>query len=91
MTDGLVVDIEKYQSNRRAMCWVALGLLVVSTIATIVAPARMAEADSILMAQYLALSGLVSAYFLLGSKGSITTEISMKKCRTGHLLASPCY
>ena len=79
MTDGLVVDKEKYQSNRRAMCWVALGLMVVSTIATIVAPSRMAEADSILMAQYPALSGLVSAYFLLGSKGSITTEISMKK------------
>jgi hypothetical protein len=79
MTDGLVVDKEKYQSNRRHMCWVALGLMVVSTIATIVAPARMAQADSILMAQYLALSGLVSAYFLLGSKGSISTEISVKK------------
>ena len=79
MTDGLIVDKAKYQTNRRNMCWVALGLMVVSTIATIVAPARMAEADSILMAQYLALSGLVSAYFLLGSKGSISTEISMKK------------
>ena len=61
------------------MCWTALGLMVVSTIATIVAPARMAEADSILMAQYLALSGLVSAYFLLGSKSSISTEMTISK------------
>ena len=53
--------------------------MVVSTIATIVAPARMAEADSILMAQYPALSGLVSAYFLLGSKGSISTEMTISK------------
>ena len=53
--------------------------MVVSTVATIVAPARMAEADSILMAMYLALSGLVSAYFLLGSKGSISTEMTISK------------
>ena len=31
-------------------------------------PIRMSEADSILMAQYLALSGLVGAYFALGNK-----------------------
>jgi len=61
------------------MCWTALGLMVVSTVATIIAPARMAEADSILMAMYLALSGLVSAYFLLGSKGSISTEMTISK------------
>ena len=79
MTDGHIVDKKAYQANRRLMCWVALGLMVISTIATIVAPERMAAADSILMAQYLALSGLVSAYFLLGSKGSVTTEISMTK------------
>ena len=79
MTDGHVVDKAKYQTNRRYMCWTALALMVVSTVATIVAPARMAEADSILMAMYLALSGLVSAYFLLGSKGSISTEMSISK------------
>ena len=79
MTDGHIVNKEKYQKNRRYMCWTALGLMVVSTIATIVAPARMAEADSILMAQYLALSGLVSAYFLLGSKSSISTEMTISK------------
>ena len=67
-----IIDKETYQANRRHMCWVALGLMVVSTIATIIDPARMAAADSVLMAQYLALSGLVSAYFLLGSKQSAT-------------------
>lgn len=79
MTDGHIVDKQAYQANRRIMCWVALGLMVISTIATIIAPARMAAADSILMAQYLALSGLVSAYFLLGSKGSVSTQVSLSK------------
>jgi len=79
MTDGLVVDKQKYQNNRRYMCWTALGLMILSTIAVIIEPSRMAEADSILMAQYLALSGLVSAYFLLGSKGSISTEMTISK------------
>jgi hypothetical protein len=51
------------------MCWAALGMVIACTIATIYDPARMAKADSILMAQYLALSGLVGAYFALGNKG----------------------
>ena len=38
-------------------------MMAAVTIATIVAPSRMAEADSVLMAQYIALSGLVGAYF----------------------------
>ena len=63
-----IVDKAKYQSNRRYMCWVALALMAISTIATIAYPERMAEADTIISAQYLALSALVSAYFLLGSK-----------------------
>ena len=63
-----IVDKETYQKNRRMMCWIALALMTASTIAVIVFPARMAEADSIIMAQYLSLSGLVSAYFLLGNK-----------------------
>jgi hypothetical protein len=79
MTDGLVVDKKKYQNNRRYMCWAALGLMIVTTIAVIIQPSRMAEADSILMAMYLSLSGLVSAYFLLGSKGSISTEMTISK------------
>ena len=51
------------------MYWVALGMVIIRTVATIVEPARMAKADSILMAHYLALSGLVGAYFALGNKG----------------------
>ena len=51
------------------MYWVALGMVIIRTVATIVDPARMAKADSILMAHYLALSGLVGAYFAPGNKG----------------------
>ena len=51
------------------MCWAALGMMIACTIATIYDPVRMSEADSILMAQYLALSGLVGAYFVVGNRG----------------------
>ena len=63
-----IPDKEAYQTNRRRMCWAALGMMIACTAATIYDPARMSEADSILMAQYLALSGLVGAYFSLGNK-----------------------
>ena len=59
---------EAYQTNRRRMCWAALGMMIACTAATIHDPVRMSEADSILMAQYLALSGLVGASFALGNK-----------------------
>ena len=64
-----IPDKEAYQTNRRRMCWAALGMMIACTAATIYDPVRMYEADSILMAQYLALSGLVGAYFALGNKG----------------------
>ena len=57
----LVPDKEAYQTNRRRMCWSALGMMIACKAATIYDPARMSDADSILMAQYLALSGLVGA------------------------------
>ena len=63
-----IPDKEAYQTNRRRICWAALGMMIAYTIATIYDPVRMSEADSILMAQYLALSGLVDAYFALGGK-----------------------
>ena len=44
-------------------------MLMACTVATIFDPAQMSEADSILIAQYLALSGLVGAFFALGNKG----------------------
>ena len=69
-----IPDKEVYQTNRRRMCWAALGMMIACTAActaaTIYDPVRMSEADSILMAQYLALSGLVGAYFALGNKGA---------------------
>ena len=64
-----IPDKEAYQTNRRRMCWAALGMMIACTAATIYDPVRMSEADSILMAQYLALSGLVGASFALGNKG----------------------
>ena len=64
-----IPDKEAYQTNRRLMCWAALGMMIACTIATINDPVRMSEADSILMAQYLALSGLAGACFALGNKG----------------------
>jgi hypothetical protein len=47
----------------------ALGMMFACIVATIYDPARMAKADSVLMAQYLRLSGFISAYFALGNKG----------------------
>ena len=61
---------EAYQTNRRRMCWAALGMMIACTAATIYDPARMCDADSILMAQYSALPGLVGAYFALGNKAA---------------------
>jgi hypothetical protein len=45
-------------------------MMIVCTIATIIDPERMAKAESILMAQYLALSGLVGTYFAVGNRSS---------------------
>ena len=63
-----IPDKKAYQTNRRRMCWAALGMMIAFTIATIYYPVRMSEAESILMAQYLVLSGLVGAYFALDGK-----------------------
>ena len=45
-----IPDKKAYQTNRRRMCWAALGMMIACTAATIYDPARMSEADSILMA-----------------------------------------
>ena len=39
------------------------SLMIVSTIAVLIDPARMAEADAVLMMMYGSLSALVGAYF----------------------------
>ena len=62
------LDFEVYQRNRRQMCWGAMSMMLFCTAATILEPERMAAAESILMAQYLALSALVGAYFAVGHK-----------------------
>jgi len=66
----MVPDKISYQKNRRYMCWCALGMMVICTLATIVDPSRMAAAESIIMTQYLALSGLVGAYFGFGGSNA---------------------
>ena len=63
-----IPDKEVYQTNRRRMCWAALGMMIACTVATIYDAARMSEANSMLMEQYLALSGLLGAYSALGIK-----------------------
>ena len=65
-----IADKEAYQTNPRRMCWSALGMMIACTAVTIYDPARMSGADSILMAQYLALSTLLDAHFALGNKGA---------------------
>jgi len=62
------MDMRAYQVNRRYMCWAALSMMLVTTAGTLYDPARMASAESIVMTQYLALSGLVAAYFGFGNK-----------------------
>ena len=45
------------------MAWSALGMMIISTIAVLIDPARMVEADAVLMVMYGSLSALVGAYF----------------------------
>ena len=58
----LIPDKQAYQVNKRRMAWTALGMMIVSTIAVLIDPARMAEADAVLMMDG-SLSALVGAYF----------------------------
>ena len=55
-----------------------MAMMGIVTVATVVWPSQMAEADSILMAQYLALSGLVGAYFGFSAKSNSSTKIEAK-------------
>ena len=58
-----VPDKASYQKNSRYMCWALLIAMLATTIATLFYPERMAQAESIIMTQYLAMSGVVGAYF----------------------------
>ena len=59
----MIPDKETYQTNKRRMAWSALGMMFISTIAVLIDPARMAEADAVLMMMYGSVSALVGAYF----------------------------
>ena len=61
--DDLIPDKRAYQINKRRMAWVLIILMALTTIVTLVAPDRLAEAESILMTQYISMCGLVGAYF----------------------------
>ena len=66
----LIPDKQAYQVNKRRMAWTALGMMIVSTIAVLIDPARMAEADAVLMTdRYLHWLVLTSA-FLAGLRRS---------------------
>jgi uncharacterized RDD family membrane protein YckC len=52
------------------MAWAALAMMIVCTGAVIIDPARMAQADAILMMMYGSLSALVGAYFGFANMGA---------------------
>jgi cell division protein FtsW (lipid II flippase) len=59
----LIPDKQAYKLNKRRMAWTALGMMIVSIIAVLIDPARIAKADAVLMMMYGSLSALVGAYF----------------------------
>jgi hypothetical protein len=54
------------------MAWAALAMMIVCTAAVIIDPARMAQADAVLMMMYGSLSALVGAYFGFANMGAQT-------------------
>ena len=48
----MIPDKKAYQANRRIMCYVALGLMAMTTVATIWDPVRMAHADGAITVSY---------------------------------------
>ncbi len=59
----LIPDKEAYQTNKRRMTWACLAMMIISTFAVILDPARMNEASAVLMMIYGLLSAVVGAYF----------------------------
>ena len=62
-SNDLVPDKHAYQKNKRRMAWVLILLMALTTVLTLAFPERLAEAESILMTQYISMCGLVGAYF----------------------------
>ena len=65
----LIPDKLGYQVNKRRMAWVLIILMGITTILTLAFPDRLAEAESILMTQYISMCGLVGAYFGFSALG----------------------
>ena len=65
----LIPDKKAYQVNKRRMAWVLIFLMAITTIVTLLFPERLAEAESILMTQYISMCGLVGAYFGFSALG----------------------
>ena len=68
--DDLIPDKLAYQVNKRRMAWVLIILMAITTIVTLLYPNRLAEAESILMTQYISMCGLVGAYFGFSALGN---------------------
>ena len=73
----MVPDKETYQVNRRRMCWVVLVMMACMTVAIIGWPERYEIANVMEMA-YLALSGLVAAYFGATAFQSVKRTVKKK-------------
>ncbi len=69
-SNDLVPDKMAYQVNKRRMAWVLIILMGITTILTLSFPDRLAEAESILMTQYISMCGLVGAYFGFSALGN---------------------
>ena len=69
-SNDLVHDKLAYQVNKRRMAWVLILLMALTTILTLAFPDRLAEAESILMTQYISMCGLVGAYFGFSAIGN---------------------
>ena len=68
--NDLIPDKKSYQVNKRRMAWVLIFLMAITTIVTLLFPERLAEAESILMTQYISMCGLVGAYFGFSAIGN---------------------
>ena len=68
--NDLIPDKKAYQVNKRRMAWVLIFLMAITTIVTLLFPERLAEAESILMTQYISMCGLVGAYFGFSAIGN---------------------
>ena len=68
--NDLIPDKKAYQVNKRRMAWGLIFLMAITTIVTLLFPERLAEAESILMTQYISMCGLVGAYFGFSAIGN---------------------